>query len=128
MERTGKDDRRLIGAARKADASAFEEIYYRYRDWLTGLAFRFTGNEEDALDVLQETFTYLVRKFPGFQLSASMKTLLYPVVTNLSIGARRRRKRELSLKHVGADGATSGRGAGYARTGPQKGIARSMSV
>jgi RNA polymerase sigma-70 factor (ECF subfamily) len=57
------------------------------------LAWRFTGNREDALDVLQETFTYLLGKFPGFELTASMRTFLYPAVRHLSaaIGAKRRR-------------------------------------
>jgi RNA polymerase sigma-70 factor (ECF subfamily) len=54
---------------------------------------RFTGHHDDALDVLQETFGYLVRKFPGFQLSAALTTFLYPAVKNYSIAARRKRLR-----------------------------------
>src|SRR5690349_3543534 len=55
------------------------------------LAFRFTANHDDALDVLQETFAYLFGKFPGFILTARMTTFLYPVVKNLSLAARRKR-------------------------------------
>jgi len=54
---------------------------------------RFTGNRDDALDVLQETFAYLLKKFPGFELSARMTTFLYPAVRHLSATARRRRLR-----------------------------------
>jgi RNA polymerase sigma-70 factor (ECF subfamily) len=57
------------------------------------LAMRFTGHHEDAQDVLQETFSYLVRKFPGFQLSAALTTFLYPAVKNYSLAARRKRLR-----------------------------------
>ena len=80
-------------ALNEGDASAFDGLYYRYRDWVVRLAQRFTGNDADALDVLQETFAYLFRKFPGFVLSASMTTFLYPVVKNLSIAAKRKRAR-----------------------------------
>ena len=44
------------------------------------LAHRFTGNADDAQDVLQETFKYMLGKFPGFKLTAAMTTFLYPVV------------------------------------------------
>ena len=36
---------------------------------------------------------YLLRKFPGFKLTARMTTFLYPVVRNLSIAARRKARR-----------------------------------
>lgn len=86
----------LIAALNRGDSSAFDAIYYRYRDWVVRLAFRFTGNDADALDVLQETFAYLFRKFPGFILTARMTTFLYPVVKNVSIAAKRKRQRTVS--------------------------------
>ena len=46
------------------------------------------ADENLALDVMQETFLYLLKKFPGFRLTAQMKTFLYPAVKNLSIAAR----------------------------------------
>jgi DNA-directed RNA polymerase specialized sigma24 family protein len=51
----------LVAALNGGDGSAFDAIYYRYRDWVVRLAQRFTGNSEDALDVLQEAFSYLFR-------------------------------------------------------------------
>src|SRR5215213_9857067 len=86
-------DQQLVEALNRGDVRAFDAIYFRYRDWVVRLALRFTGNHDDALDVLQETFAYVFRKFPGFRLTASMTTFLYPVVKNLSIAARRRRTR-----------------------------------
>ena len=80
-------------AVNQGDISAFDVLYYRHRDWVMRLAMRFTGHHDDALDVLQETFSYLVRKFPGFQLTAALTTFLYPAVKNYSIAARRKRLR-----------------------------------
>ena len=99
----GQRDEELIERINQGDAAAFEILYLRYRDWVYRLAWRFTGNQEDALDVLQETFTYLLKKFPPltlakraqadarFQLTASMTTFLYPAVKHLSLNLRRRR-------------------------------------
>lgn len=95
-----RSDEALVAALNRGDTSAFNAIYYRYRDWVVRLAQRFTGNPDDALDVLQETFSYLFRKFPGFVLSARMTTFLYPVVKNLSIAARRRRERHASEENA----------------------------
>src|SRR5437667_11564578 len=86
-------DQELIAAINGGDAAAFEELYFRYRDWVAALAFRFTGDNHAALDVLQDTFIYVLRKFPGFRLTASFKTFLYPAVRNLSIGARQKATR-----------------------------------
>ena len=88
---TVEPDEELVELINKGDPDAFVTLYYRYRDWVYRLAWRFTGNDQDALDVLQETFTYLLKKFPGFHLTASMTTFLYPVVKHISLNIRRRR-------------------------------------
>ena len=84
-------DAELVAAINQEGShAAFETLYRRHRDWTVNLAFRFTGDEALALDVMQETFLYLLRKFPGFELRASLRTFLYPAVRNLSIAARRK--------------------------------------
>src|SRR5262245_25200548 len=88
-----RTDQQLISAINAGDGDAFESLYFRYRDWVVRLAHRMTGNPDDALDVLQETFAYVAGKFPGFHLSAAMTSFLYPVVRNLSIAARRKSSR-----------------------------------
>lgn len=85
-----RTDQQLVAAINAGDAAAFEVLYHRYRDWVVNLAYRFTGTEDLALDVLQETFLYLLRKFPGFRLTAHIKTFLYPAIRHLSIAARQK--------------------------------------
>ena len=87
-------DEELLQRAGAGDPDAFETLYRRYRDRVHRLAWRFTGHQQDALDVLQETFLYLLQKLPGLQLTASMTTFLYPVVKHLSLNLRRRRRPE----------------------------------
>ena len=83
----------MVAAINNGDAAAFEVLYFRYRDWVVSQAYRFTGDSDSALDVMQETFLYVLRKFPGFKLTANFKTFLYPAVRNLSIAARRKTAR-----------------------------------
>ncbi len=91
-----RTDHDLVAEINNGDSDAFAVLYHRHRDWVVRLAFRFTGHHDDSLDVMQETFAYLVRKFPGFELTAQLTTFLYPAVRNLSIAARRKRQRATS--------------------------------
>ena len=87
-----RSDAELVDALNAGDAAAFDALYYRYRDRVARLALRFTGNHADAMDVVQDTFAYLYRKFPGFHLTSSVPTFLYPAVRNLSLEVRRKRR------------------------------------
>ncbi len=80
-----RSDPELIAAANRGEVEALEVLYRRYRDWVVSLAYRFTRDRELALDVLQETFLYVLGKFPGFELRSKMKTFLYPTVRHLSV-------------------------------------------
>lgn len=90
---TERSDAELVAALNRGDASAFDALYYRHRDFVARTARRFAGNDEDALDALQETFAYLFGKFPGFVLTAKLTTFLYPVVKHLSLAAKQKRMR-----------------------------------
>lgn len=93
-------DLELVERANRGEVEAFEALYRRYRDWVVLLAERFTGNRDDALDVLQDTFAYLFGRFPGFVLTAQLKTFLYPVVRNLSLDRVRRRRPEVDVDEL----------------------------
>ena len=93
-----RTDLQLIAEINGGDDHAFEALYLRYRDWVVALAYRFTGDNDLALDVLQETFLYFLKKIPGFVLTAQFKTFLYPAVKNLSIAARRKAERHQSTE------------------------------
>ncbi len=87
-----ESDERLIQLANQGNVRAFETLYYRYRDWVYRLAWRFTGNRDQALDVLQETFLYLLKKLPELKLTARMTTFLYPVIKHLSLNIQKKEK------------------------------------
>ena len=93
-------DEDLVARANAGLPDALEALYERYRDWVLRLAYRLCGDRDMALDVLQETFLYFLKKFPGFQLRARMSTFLYPVVRNLTIAARRKAERYVHAPDV----------------------------
>jgi RNA polymerase sigma-70 factor (ECF subfamily) len=97
-ESDSRSDQALVELCNRGDPAAFAALYRRYCDWVVRLATRFTGNPDDALDCLQDTFAYVLHKFPGFTLTASMTTFLYPVVKNISIRIRQKRRRLASAE------------------------------
>jgi RNA polymerase sigma-70 factor, ECF subfamily len=98
-----RTDEALVAAANSGDPAAFDALYLRYRDWVFRLAWRMTGDQDVAGDVLQDTFLYFLRRFPGFRLRARLTTFLYPVVKNTVLLRLRREERCLydeSLLHA----------------------------
>lgn len=85
-----ESDRLLIDQINGGCDHAFAMLYYRYRDWVLRLAWRFTKDRQASEDILQETFLYFLGKFPGFVLRSKLKTFLYPVVRSLSISLIRK--------------------------------------
>ena len=97
-QRDPRSDEALIylcnhGDARVAEA-AFEVLYLRHKDYVLRVALRFTPDMDTALDVLQDTFVQLLRRFPpvgeGITLTARLTTLLYPIAKNTAITAARK--------------------------------------
>ena len=87
------EERALVARGNRGDGAALETLYREYRQWVLALARRFTGNADDALDVLQDTFISFFGRFPGFKLTSSLRSYLYPIIKHHAIGMARRRRR-----------------------------------
>lgn len=76
---------------------AFEVLYARHKDYVVRVALRYLHDADLALDVLQDTFSYLLKKFPptgdGLELTANLRTLLHSVAKNQSISILRKNSR-----------------------------------
>lgn len=73
---------KLVEAAQNDDHRAFEELVRRtYADTYT-LAFRLTSNEEDARDVVQETYIRAHSGLKRFRSDAQFTTWLYRITAN----------------------------------------------
>lgn len=95
MQLTDLTDQQLVDRANAGEAAAFDTLYQRYKDWAFRLALRETGRDEGlAADAVQDSFLYLLKKFPGFELQAKLTTFLYPVVKHNAQSADRKRRRK----------------------------------
>jgi RNA polymerase sigma-70 factor (ECF subfamily) len=92
-----RTDAELVAAINRGNWAAFELLYFRHRDWVYRLAWRFCADETDAADVVQEVFIYLAGKFPGFELTAALTTFLYPAVKHTAVTLKKKRARMKGL-------------------------------
>jgi len=90
----------LIQSIKSGDNKAFERFYYKCRDWIVSLAYHFSQDREDSLDVLQETFQYFLKKIPGLELKANIKTFLYPVVKHLALNKKQAKQRNRPTENI----------------------------
>src|SRR6266540_4610788 len=88
---------RLVAAAREGDREAFDELVRRtYVDTYT-LAVRLTANEEDARDVVQESYLRAWKGIGKFRGDAQFSTWMYRITANAAatlVQKRRRRRAE----------------------------------
>ena len=83
----------LVARARAGDADAFRVLVDRHSRGLFRVAFRMTGNEPDAEDVVQESFLRAYRQLGKFDARASFGTWLYRIAVNCALDLVRSRKR-----------------------------------
>jgi RNA polymerase sigma-70 factor (ECF subfamily) len=82
-----------VAQVRAGDSGAFRVLVERHSRNLFRLAFRMTRHEQDAEDVVQETFLRAYRQLSKFDERASFGTWLYRIAANYSLDLIRARKR-----------------------------------
>lgn len=85
-------DEELCQRFLRGDASALRELIERYASLLVRFAYRFTRKQEDAEDVVQETFIRLYKNLPKLDLSRPIRPWLFHVCVNLCRNLAERRK------------------------------------
>jgi len=86
-------DLAFVAKARGGDTDAFRVLVERHSRPLFRLAFRMTGNQQDAEDVVQDSFLRAYRQLGKFDERASFGTWLYRIAVNCSLDLVRSRKR-----------------------------------
>ena len=87
-----QDVAELVAAAQEGDREAFDELVrITYAESYT-LALRLMGNEEDARDVVQETYVKAFTALASFRGEASFSTWLTRIALNEAVSRLRRRK------------------------------------
>ncbi len=78
---------------RAGNPDAFRALVERHSRAIFRLAYRMTGNEQDAEDAVQETFLRAFKQLKNFDGRSAFSTWLYRVCTNCTIDAMRVKKR-----------------------------------
>ncbi|HEY7284955.1 MAG TPA: sigma-70 family RNA polymerase sigma factor [Vicinamibacterales bacterium] len=79
----------VLARARQGDSDAFRALVERHSRAVFRLAFRMTGNEQDAEDVVQEAFLRAYKQLGRFESRANFGTWLYRIVANCSVDLMR---------------------------------------
>ncbi len=99
-------DQEAAARARSGDQGAFGVLVERHSHAIFRLAFRMSGNEHDAEDLVQETFLRAYTQLCKFDDRASFGTWIYRICVNCSLDLirRRRLRREQQPLEDGNDG------------------------
>lgn len=89
----GPSDEALAQLALKEDPDAFAELVNRYQKGIYNLAYRLTGERDEAQDLAQETFLRAYAALPSFQTDRRFSPWLYRIATNLCFDYLKRRGR-----------------------------------
>src|SRR5881227_99375 len=112
-------DAAAVSRARGGDADAFRLLVDRHSHAVFRVAYRMTGNEHDADDVVQETLLRAYRQLGRFEERTNFGTWLHRIAINCSLDLLRARGR--SDKHYGGDPESAElAGAAAARTDAQQ--------
>src|SRR5499427_7210195 len=82
-----------VSKARSGDTDAFRKLVERHSRSLFRLAYRMTGNQQDAEDVVQDSFLKAYKQLGKFDERASFGTWLYRIAMNCSLDLVRSKKR-----------------------------------
>jgi RNA polymerase sigma-70 factor (ECF subfamily) len=91
------DEQALVARAREGDAAAYNELVGRYERKIFRLAKHITQNDEDAEDVLQETFMKAFEHLPDFQGQSKFYTWIVRIAVNESLMKLRKRKSDRTV-------------------------------
>lgn len=87
----------LVTRARSGEMSAFNELVRKYERKIYRLAKNITQNDEDAEDVLQETFLKAYEHLAGFQGNSKFYTWLVRIGVNEALMKLRKRKSDRTV-------------------------------
>jgi len=85
MFRMGKNDHATIQAILCGDKEAYGTLVASHSGSLFRAAFRITGNEADAEDVVQEAFLRGYRKLEGFESRSNFGTWIYRIAVRCAL-------------------------------------------
>jgi|SRR5690242_15499636 RNA polymerase sigma-70 factor, ECF subfamily len=86
------DNATVVARARQGDEEAFRVLVEQHSRSVFRLAYRMTGNEQDAEDVVQESFLRAYKQLGRFESRANFGTWIYRITANCCVDLMRARQ------------------------------------
>jgi len=90
-------DEELVVVVREKDREAYEEVMKRYQNKLLRYAVYLVGNEDEASDVVQETFIKAFINLKGFDSKRKFSSWIYRICHNEAVNLLKKKKQYISL-------------------------------
>jgi RNA polymerase sigma-70 factor (ECF subfamily) len=100
MSKTNEQE--LVKACVKGDAKAQKNLYDQYSRVMFGICLRYTGNYEEAKDVLQDGFIKVFTKIGQFSFSGSLEGWMKRVFVNTALEHYRSQKHYMMQSDIEA--------------------------
>jgi RNA polymerase sigma-70 factor (ECF subfamily) len=78
------DDAFLVSASQQGDLNSFEKLVTRHQKRMLNIAFRLTGDYEEACEVVQDAFVSAYKSIRKFRGEAKFTTWLTAITVNMS--------------------------------------------
>lgn len=78
-------DEQLVAKYLKKDEEALEELVRRYLPLIFGFVKKYTGNQDNASDITQETFVKVWKNIKKFDRTKSFKTWIFTIAKRTTI-------------------------------------------
>lgn len=91
-------DSNLVASVLAGDPVAERALYEAHVDRVFRLAFRITGDDALAQDVVQETFIRAFRQLSTFEGRSALSTWLHSITVSVALNALRKLKRTMALE------------------------------
>jgi RNA polymerase sigma-70 factor (ECF subfamily) len=103
-DRKALPDEELMLRLKDGEVDCFKELVLRHQRSVINIAFRVTGNHQEAEEVAQEVFLRVYRAATAYTPDAKFSTYLYRITINLSLNQVRKAKAVLSRFFSGEQG------------------------
>ncbi len=100
LEMLGDSDAIAVERTLAGDREAFRVLVDRHSRNVYRLAYRMTGNQHDAEEIVQEAFLRAYRKLNQYASQANFGTWVYRIAANYAIDYLRQRRKEESRREL----------------------------
>jgi RNA polymerase sigma-70 factor, ECF subfamily len=96
------DQNNIIEKVKKGDQAAFRKVVEEYQQMAFSMAFRIVCDEEEARDIVQDSFIKIWQKIDTYDMTMKFSTWLCKIVANSAIDRMRqiRRSNHVKLENV----------------------------